>query len=62
MARTKAQGRMGKKKKTETTSLDPEQKETFSEGKEEVEQVPEAASGKKELLNQEDDAMQIKGL
>ena len=58
MARTKAQGRMGKKKKTETTSLDPEQKETLSEGKEEVE-----LSGKKELmLKQEGDAIQIKGL
>ena len=61
MARTKAQGRMGKKKKTETTSLDPEQKETFSEGKE-VEEVSKAVSGKEELLKQEGDAIQIKGL
>ena len=53
---------MGKKKKTETTHLDPEQKEMFGEGKKEVEQVPEAVSGKKELLKQEGDAIQIKGL
>ena len=53
---------MGKKKKTETTSLDPGQKDTFDEAKEEVEQVPEAVSGKEELLKQEGDAIQIKGL
>ena len=62
MARAKAQGRMGKKKKTATTNLDPEQKETLSEGNEEVEQVLKTVSENEELLKQEDDAMQIKGL
>lgn len=53
---------MGKKKKTVTTNLDPKKKETFREGNDEVEQVPEAVSGKEKLLKQKGDAMQIKGL
>lgn len=53
---------MGKKKKTATTNLDPEQKETLSEGNEEVEEVLKTVSENEELLKQEDDTMQIKGL